>query len=388
MLTEQENSIIELIYEAALQPKLWNQVLQKVAQFTNSTTAIYTHLDQLNPTHNFVVSHQIPTESLENYQRENLDVIDMKLHGAKMILAGVGCGYKFDSQSYAVTNHPDEEKFYKLCLKPHKIRYINAVLLEYGTYKWAVLAMHRSDGMAEYNHEDTMILERLGKHLRRSLQIYRQFFDLKSEYNSVMHVIEKLAVGVIILDKESKLKFSNQKAQKIILENNKLITIDHNQHLILSKDYQNEFRSIINSVLKPNFLDHFNSQYTDIGGVMCMGEGNNQIKITVTPLDLLKETSFRNIGASVAVFITQNNCTINLSKHALRKEFKLSPREIEICEHFSNGMNFNAIAEVCNITVSSLRTYMKTIYSKLECKSQVELYRNLMKYAVNFEHIN
>lgn len=83
MLSDKENEIIELIYDAALQPKLWGRVLEEIVRFTQSTTAIYSYLDQLNPEQNFVITHNIPAEGLENYHKEHLDVIDMKLHGEK-----------------------------------------------------------------------------------------------------------------------------------------------------------------------------------------------------------------------------------------------------------------------------------------------------------------
>ena len=40
MLAEQENKVIGMIYEAALNPVLWQDVLTEIVDFTGSTTAI------------------------------------------------------------------------------------------------------------------------------------------------------------------------------------------------------------------------------------------------------------------------------------------------------------------------------------------------------------
>lgn len=71
----------------------------------------------------------------------------------------------------------------------------------------------------------------------------------------------------------------------------------------------------------------------------------------------------------------------------MKEVYGLSPREIEICELFLNGYDLESISQYCKITMSSLRTYLKTIYSKTKCTSQVELLRLLMSLTLNFEHI-
>ena len=67
--------------------------------------------------------------------------------------------------------------------------------------------------------------------------------------------------------------------------------------------------------------------------------------------------------------------------------YQLSNREIEICELFVNGLNLEEISKQCNITLSSVRTYFKTIYSKTNCTSQVQLMQLLLGLTVDFEHI-
>ena len=48
MKAEQENNIIAKIYDAALLPALWLEVIQDIVQYTQSHSAIFTGLDQFN----------------------------------------------------------------------------------------------------------------------------------------------------------------------------------------------------------------------------------------------------------------------------------------------------------------------------------------------------
>ncbi|WP_347460735.1 LuxR C-terminal-related transcriptional regulator [Acinetobacter sp. ANC 7454] len=384
MLSDKENEIIELIYDAALNPEFWNKVLGEIVAFTKSTTAIYTYLDQLNPEQNFVLTHNIPAEGLANYHKEHLDVIDMKLHGETMKALGVGRCYTLDSKPYELMQNTDAQKFYLKCLKPSNIRYLNGVLLEHGAYKWAMFAVHRADQLESYSEQDKKILERFGKHLRRSLQIYRQIIELKNENSKNTQILDKLKVGVILLNENMELRFSNQYAQNI-LNQTQLLWVDQKQRIKTLAQYQPQLESLIQSVLNKNSKAAINHE---IGGVLCIKNAEEHpLMLTVVPLNYIPDHEFIKINKAVAIFISQLNSRYSLSTKVMKEVYGLSPREIEICELFLNGYDLESISQYCKITMSSLRTYLKTIYSKTKCTSQVELLRLLMGLTLNFEHI-
>ncbi len=49
MKLEQENNLIAKIYDAAVLPSLWLDVIKDIVSYTKSKSAIFTGLDQLNP---------------------------------------------------------------------------------------------------------------------------------------------------------------------------------------------------------------------------------------------------------------------------------------------------------------------------------------------------
>ncbi|HAA07076.1 MAG TPA: helix-turn-helix transcriptional regulator, partial [Acinetobacter schindleri] len=48
-------------------------------------------------------------------------------------------------------------------------------------------------------------------------------------------------------------------------------------------------------------------------------------------------------------------------------------REIALCEYLINGYKPEEIAEQMQLSIQTIRTYMKKIYEKLEVNSQIEL---------------
>lgn len=69
----------------------------------------------------------------------------------------------------------------------------------------------------------------------------------------------------------------------------------------------------------------------------------------------------------------------------LKQAYKLSKRELEVCDLFVNGLNLEQISVSCNITLGSLRTYLKRIFAKTQTNSQTELMRLLMGVAMDYE---
>ena len=383
----QESHIIGMIYDAAMDTKLWPNVLEAIVEYSESNSAIFTVLDQLNPDYNFMYAHNIYQEGLERYKTEHIDVIDMRLHGTQMRQLGVGKCLLVNAMNYSEVEGSDEYILYEKCLKPSNIEYLNGVLLEEGIYRWSMLAVHRPKCAAPYSQIEEHVLERLGTHLRRALQIYRQLVEVKNENLHLYKLLEQIKVGIILLDHEKKVCFSNNLATKI-LNQSTLIRIDITGRLKTSMVFQSKLDQLISSAM---FQDEIVlNEEVDAGGVIGIyhpDEKNRPMTLTITPMSMDHNKKYNQHKHMVAIYITEMNLKHKLSYRLMKAIYQLSNREIEICELFVNGLNLEEISKQCNITLSSVRTYFKTIYSKTNCTSQVQLMQLLLGLTVDFEHI-
>lgn len=108
MNIEIENLIINKVYDAALDASLWPDVIQHIVEYTHSKAAIFTALDHLNPHSCFTHQYNLPQASMEAYQDERIQHIDMKLHLPLWQREGVGRALLLDLQYYE--NHQDKDK--------------------------------------------------------------------------------------------------------------------------------------------------------------------------------------------------------------------------------------------------------------------------------------
>ena len=378
-----ENNIIAHIYDAALDPQLWNQVMHELVEYTQSKTAIFTAMDQLNPAYNFVHTYNIPYEGLAAYRDERIQVIDMKLHLPLWNEIAVGEALQINCQHYPSMKGSEEHIFYEKCLKPTGILHLAGVLLDRGDFSWAVLGIHRAPEAIPYGKEQLDFLERISIHLRRALQIYRQFsLVIQDKYNAYQ-AMNALKVGIVLLLENFEIQFANIEAKKMLRQNQE-IEIDQYNYLKLNRAYHLQLEQLIRGSLQQG-----SGGISKIGGVMTVEDATGHcIMLTIVPWSKQSMTPIEESRRyQVAIFLTDRNQYHILSQSYLRQHYQLTCREIALCEYLINGYKPEEIAEQMQLSIQTIRTYMKKIYEKLEVNSQIELIHKLMNCTLQFQHI-
>ncbi|NNP70992.1 helix-turn-helix transcriptional regulator [Acinetobacter sp. Ac_5812] len=379
MLAEQENKVIGMIYEAALNPVLWQEVLAEIVDFTRSSTAIFTATDQLSPNYDFLFTHNIAPESMRAYQDEQVKVLDMRLHAPYWAEKALGDTVLNTFAHYAaMPEETDEFLFYQKCAKPTNVSHVAAVILERSAYSWAVFAVHRAPQLNEYTEQEEKILKRLGVHLRRALQIYRQMIILKEDRDNIYQVLNNFKIGVVLINQDYHLCYSNS-IVKEIFEKKSILELDRNNSLKTLKIFQEKLNQLIRSALFEG-----DDLKNEAGGILALYDDNNSLMLSILPFS---ETEAQYHQKQAIIFVTQTNQPQYLAKDYLIQKYKLAKRELEVCDLFVNGLSLEQIAEHMNITYGSIRVYIKNIFAKTGCTSQTELMQLLMGVTLEFEHI-
>lgn len=384
MKLEQENNLIAKIYDAALLPALWLEVIEDIVSYTKSKSAIFTGLDQLNPGYDFVHTYNIPNESLAAYQDERIRVIDMKLHMPLWNDIEMGDALNQNCQHYAERPGTDHYVFYEKCLKPTGVCYLAGVLLDQGHYRWAVLGIHRAPEVQPFEQAELDFLRRISIHLRRALQIHRQISLIQQDNLNLYTLLEGLKTGIVLLDQNLCLSYSNPVAQQMIQQSS-CLDLDRHNHLKTHPSQQARLDQLLESAL----LDATTVQ-AEVGGVLALSDSTGaQLMLTIVPFKKLRNMQpLQADQHQIALFMTDKNQHYSLSRAYLQQCYHLSKREFDLCELLINGYKLEDIAEQCGITLSSVRTYFKNIYEKTNCTSQIELMHLLMGCTIQFEHID
>ncbi|WP_228203375.1 helix-turn-helix transcriptional regulator [Acinetobacter sp. CFCC 10889] len=203
---------------------------------------------------------------------------------------------------------------------------------------------------------------------------------LENEKNDVYHILDHFKFGVMLINQDMQLKYTNSLAKKI-LENTDLLKLDKNNYLKTLKQYQGDLNYLINNALSEDFnLLNKNS------GLLAIKHDTSEESLLLTVLPF-KTLNTLNHQKKVMIFISQINQLQSLAKEYLIQRYKLAKRELLFCELFVNGQRLEQITENMNITYGTARMYIKNIFAKTGCTSQTELMQLLMCARCDFEQV-
>lgn len=376
------------IYDAALNPGLWPQVLHRLVDLTASSSAIITALDRLNPDYTVAYSHNIPEAPLQVYREARLDIIDMELHVPPLLRAGLGnvvCSTTMYGSQEEYVRRGGE--FYERCLKPSNIYYLAGTLLDHGDFRNATLGVHRPPDGTPMGPAERACLARASTHIRRALQIHRQLTAVQRHNAQLYRMMDSLVAGVFLLDGAGTVRYANPAAERLLRTHDSLQLTARSELRATDPARQAALQDLLRAAISTG-LRQAPEQGRDAVIGLQRPDGSRLLMLTVTPLsELTGYAELASDGVAAAVFMTDPAARHTLSHRLLRDSFDLSERECELCEAFVNHATLEGAAQACGLTLASVRTYLKEIYDKTGQHSQAELMRLLMALRLDFEHI-
>jgi|GEM_PF-5112471 len=377
-----ESHLIGSIYDAALESTLWPQVMANIVSFTQANTATFFGMDALNPDYNFVFSHNVCQQNVKEYFEEGWSHIDKKVLGGALARVGVGVAStnsvlfgSFDNYKQAVGD------FYHF-LKKWNMTMQAGVLLEHSPFRWVTLGIHRAEEFGDFSPQTVAFLERIAPHLRRSLQIHRKLSIYKEQHQSLHQIFNSMHTGILLLNKQGDVAYSNHAMEQLLLKY-PVLDIEHTGLKALDSLKNAELQYILKDTL---FAEPIPKRY---GGVLTLPVNpfNHHLLLTVVPFTSLALSTNITQQVSAAIFITDSQEPNYICTQVLQKTYHLTESEIRLCESFVNSPNLEQVAITLNLSLASVRTYIKSIYQKTQQHSQAELLKFLLGLKVNFEHI-
>lgn len=383
---DKEFTLIGDIYDAALDGSRWPGVMQTVAELAEARSAIITGMDMLNPGYNILTPHNLSEGCLAEYREAGWDELDMRVTGeAFRRLGGVGKAARLED----LFGSYEEWKirvgdYYDYCRK-WQMGAQMGVMLDIADFRWSCLGVHRPEDKGHFDQRAVDFLDRIGVHLRRGLEIHRQL-SLTRQHNAALYgLLDRMTVGVALLSLSGRVTYANVAAEQILRCHRVLQVTPAGIHC--RDPLQNQrLQQLIRGAIETSQRDC----QGNTGGVIGLTDASHALPLMlsvlpVSAIDTWQDLRSDNIAA--ALFITDPDQGHHLPDKLLRDNYQLSPREIVVCQHFINNPVLESLAPQLGVTLSSLRTFLKSIYEKTGQHSQVELMRLLMGLRSDFEHI-
>jgi DNA-binding CsgD family transcriptional regulator len=348
--------LIESIYDCAIDPALWPSTLEEIAAALDSPAGTLAISDFVTGTERALVYAGI-SEHYQALYREQYHLCD--LFGHALILRPVD--EPSTSEELVAEDELLQSRIYREWAAPQGFRYVLLTALIKNQARLAYIGLTRGEKDGPYSSEEQALMALLAPHVRRAITIADLIEHKSLERDDFAATLDALTTAVMVLGADGRLVYSNTTGEAALAR----------EDLLLSRL----------GVIEP--WDHIASPTfraliaTANGGAVTLAKrGGGKAVVSALPLCAGRRRSAAPRHARIALFVQDNPC----GPHAVEligRAYGLTGAELRVLLGLADDATPADIAKRYGIAPSTVRTHLKSLFSKTGTNRQKDLIRLL-----------
>jgi DNA-binding CsgD family transcriptional regulator len=375
MIDEQRelSTMLANIYDAAGDASLWAPLIEALAGRTKSHSAalVIQAFDQdlYAISNSWRVSEEFVRAYREHYHR--LDTwAEVVVPNPNKYPGGDVC----TSESLCPLPQLKKKEFYNDHLAKGGIEHALLGLVENNKSCVAAVALYRDKSGSEFGEPELKILRFLAPHLRRSFNLYRRFLTLKSRTEGIENALDILPTGVIFVDFKGDVILMNRTAAACVAERDGLLATPAGLRAELSA----ESIQLQKTIQEATATSSGNGSRAG-GTVVVSRRARPPLGVQISPIR--SSTVDVSRKAAAVAFVTDPLRIQRPQQETLRMCYGLTAAECRVALLLSDGGSPREISDTLGISENTVRTQIKSIFSKTGVHRQSELIRLLVGSA-------
>lgn len=354
-------SLICLLYESALDERLWAGMAESLAQVFGAPSAsikIYhpgqASADILQVTGNFAPAEADPAWA-EHWHRNDLWVQE----ATRRQLTGVGTGELLFSDAELMRTG-----YYNEWLKPLLIHSMVGALVPLGQDGTCSIGIHRPRGSAHFDQQDERKLGTLIPHIQLALRLRRHLHGTQLNMQALDQALDAVSLAIVAVDQKGALLFANRAAEALLQQGGAL---EVKQGQLRARAAQDDAQ-----------LQHL-IQATSLGtqglapAAMKLGRnGPGALTLNFVPL-VARAHELNASGPATLVMIRGIETPTGKGARTLTQLHGLTPTEARVAIALAQGHAPEEIATLFGIGLGTVRTHLKSTMAKTGTNRQSQL---------------
>jgi len=375
-LTPSICDIINLIYQAALQPLLWSEILSDIRALCGADQCTLFFYDALEPSRRLVSAARADEEVLTHYLKNFIEQQAMQINNQLKALP----------EGEVVTNEDvrqfSGEEYSKIVGAEYmqsfwpNLKFEAGIVLLRGENCCAGLGLQNFNGSAQLPPQSISLLQKLAPHLRQAMRLHQKFVEFENTNDSLKKVLQASKIGIILLDEKFTIQFINHKAKHSL---EKIDGLPLTQQLALEKISREHVHKIVSQFNLPRKSQSSNVlNSTDIQIIY----KNGHLKINGYAMQESLTTNtkpFSQIEAGYLLLIQDSNPSCSLDPQYLHSAYEITATERKLILGLINGTSLLDNADSQTVKPSTVRWHLKNIMHKTLTHSQTELTRLMLE---------
>jgi len=370
-----EESILDLIgaiYDAALDERLWPETLEIMADHFDGTSAIIYASDSDNPSYTLVASTRLDPKNLEIYSKyywgndvwltRSINLPTGSVFSSPMLLSDT---------AFRASEH------YNDFLRPQKIFHLCSSVILNNNTQLGYISMFRPPDAEDFGPQEREHFQVIVPHLQRAVQVKRRMSHLDGRQRFLSEALDRIHVGTILVDSESRVIEMNPLAQGIIAKADGLLSTRVGLHAANSAS-TSRLHKLIGAASQTGSGMGLSS-----GGAVPLPRPSGKRPLLALVAPLGSRVPLGNFGLSgsapaAIVFVSDPEDTPEIGTAVLSQLYDLTAAEARLAASIAAGTTVAEYADEAGVTVHTARSTLKQVMAKTDTRRQAELVRCLL----------
>lgn len=371
------SSLIHRIYDAAIDMSLWPSIVNELARLLNAHESL-----MFSPK----LSADVPYVAFSPHQHIDMNLWDAyeqyywqrdtwALEIAKQRLMKNGSIVHGDR--LIARNELRQTEIYCDMYKPHMMGIevvMSACIMNsestVGSTPPVFLNFFRTGSAESFNSDEEKLITYLLPHIQRSLRIHMKLQDERRSRNLGEQALEHIAAAILLMEKDGRVIFANQKAELLLRQGNDLKLTNS---YLCSSDVKN------NHAIKHALYQAENG----VGSALKLNNAllNEERVIMFSPIRTMNSEIYLS-NAFIMAMLTDPAKPSSDHLQAFAALYRLTPAETRVLKQLLEQQTTREIADHLQVSMNTLRTQIKSLFMKTNTKNQRELIRFCLSHPL------
>lgn len=356
-----ELPLIELVYEAALEPQGWPKFLDALADFVRGTATVITFDDLERSQASIAEAVNVDPEAIRTYETEFVGKNIWQNSGRHLFKPGVVVTGEMTCSRSAFL----KSEYYNEFLRHLGIFHGFGAVLAPEPGALGFLASFRAGSQGEFDRDTLDVVRRILPHVQRALQLRQRVSHLEWQRNAALTSLDRIGQAFVAVTKDATVICANAHAEHLLRVGNGLIVTG--RRIAASRTSSTaRLRQAIASAAAVGESQSAGCavQVERIGGA--------PLRLLVCPLPRAHVLDRWGLESCVALFVSDPDDIKMPDAALLAATFGLTPAECRVLTALVGGLSVKETAAACGVSVGTVRWHLKRMTGKMGVSRQAE----------------
>ncbi|UZF92256.1 helix-turn-helix transcriptional regulator [Bosea sp. NBC_00550] len=247
-------------------------------------------------------------------------------------------------------------------------------LAEKGQAFW-FFDVQRGRNQDGFDNEDAALLRKLYPVLRRVAELRRHIGRVKVQRDEARGALDRLALGIAVLDAELRISYANEGADEILAEPDGAIGLRQGRLFARQPGDQRRLRQLIDGALR-SAHDPLANHHASM--ILHGSDGGHSLSACVMPA--APSPALPRSHGQIMIALRRLETATDIVA-CTRQLFDLTDTEAKFASALASGSSLTEAADIQGVRISTARTHLARIFQKTNTRQQSQLV-SLLRSAV------